>query len=87
MIIFSSTNNVTPPPGTMDAVSITAADFTGSDYTNPSLVNQTPVTNFSVFSNDGSGALLKEGKAYTFNTVTGTLTMTPGNYTIFIYPS
>jgi hypothetical protein len=84
MILFSTTTAVSTP-GTMNAVSITAVDFNVSDYTNALLIGQTPVTNFSVFSNDGSGALLKENKAYTFNSVTGTLTMAAGNYTIFIY--
>lgn len=64
---------------------ITSADFAGDTYTNAMLVGKTPVTGFNVFTNDGSGVLLKYNDGYTFNSGTGTITTPAGNYRIEIY--
>ena len=40
----------------VNVVTITSADFSGDDYTNGLFAT---VTNYDVFSNDGSGTLLK----------------------------
>jgi hypothetical protein len=64
---------------------ITSADFAGDTYQNALLVGKTAVTGFNVFTNDGSGVLLKFNDCYTFNSGTGTLTMSAGNYRIEVY--
>lgn len=64
---------------------ITSADFTGSTYQDNRLIGKTSVTDFSIFTNEGTGALQKLNDGYTFDTVTGTLTMPAGNYQIEIY--
>lgn len=67
---------------------ITSADFTGSTITGqsiPSLLNGlTADIDFSLYSNDGSGALLKVNDGYTFVSGTGVITTTPGNYRLQI---
>lgn len=64
---------------------ITSGDFSGSTYQDARLVDLTPVTDFNVWSNEGSGVLLKNTDGYAFATATGTLTMEPGDYRIEIY--
>jgi hypothetical protein len=71
--------------GSTISTPITSADFVGSDYVNALLIGKTPQVGFNVFSNDGSGALLDYPNSYSFDGVTGTLTMTAGNYVIQIY--
>lgn len=73
-----------PASSTGLVLQITAADFTGSTYTNSNLVGATADTGFLVYADEGSGTLLKEGDGYTFNSVTGTITATAGNYRIQI---
>lgn len=63
-------------------VIITAADFTGNDYTNALLNGLTADEDFQLFSNDGSGTLLKVNDGYTFSGTT--ITTTPGNYRLQI---
>ena len=59
---------------------ITSANFVGNDYTNA--LFGTAVA-YDVFSNDGSGTLLKLNDGYT---VAGAImTTTPGNYKIYFY--
>ena len=67
------------------SIPITSADFGGNDYTNVTIIGKVPMVDFNVYSNDGSGALLKVNDGYTFNAGTGTITMTAGNYVIQIY--
>lgn len=64
---------------------ITSSDFAGSTYTDTRLIGKVPVTDFNVYSNNGSGVLLKNTDGYTFNTGTGTLTMPADDYRIEIY--
>lgn len=63
-------------------ISITSASFSGSNYTNTLLIDKTAMVDFNVFTNDGSGVLLKVDDGYTFTTGVGRLTMEPGNYII-----
>lgn len=70
-------------------LTLTSASFDGNDYQNPNMVNLTSA-HFDLFSNDGAGVKLKEGEpatggAFTFNTATGTITTTPGNYQLIIF--
>lgn len=67
------------------SVAITSADFAGDTYTNTLLIGKTPVTDFNVWTNDGSGVLLKYTDGYTFVSGTGTITMASGNYRLEIY--
>lgn len=67
------------------SIAITAADFSGDVYVNTLLINKTPVTDFNIWTNDGSGVLLKYNDGYTFTTGTGTVTMPSGNYRLEIY--
>lgn len=71
--------------GNMVVFEIGHLDFTGSNYTDARLIGLTPVTNFSVYTNEGSGTLQRKVADYTFDPVTGTLTMPSGNYLIQIY--
>ena len=65
---------------------ITSANFSGSNYQNSELVNKTPMEDFKVFTNGGSGVLIKEEDGgFSFVGATGTLTMTPDNYLIEVY--
>lgn len=64
---------------------IVPGDFAGSTYQDARLVGLTPVTDFNVWSNEGSGVLLKYTDGYTFVSGTGTITMEPGDYRIEIY--
>lgn len=66
-------------------LNITSADFSGSDYQSTDLIGLVAGTNFDVWSNDGSGTLLLVNDGYTFNSTTGTITATAGNYKILIY--
>lgn len=70
---------------TVTTVLITIDDFTGSDYQNDLLIGKTADLQFTVFTNNGSGVLLKVDDGYTFNATTGTLTMTADSYKIIIY--
>lgn len=69
----------------MIVFAIEAGDFTYDTYQDARLIGKTPVTDFSVFTNEGSGVLQKLDDGYTFDDVTGTLTMPAGNYQIEIY--
>lgn len=68
---------------------ITSANFTGGKYASPHFQGLTPDVHFQVFSDDGAGALLKEGApvdggSYTFNSSTNEITMDAGNYRILV---
>jgi len=67
------------------SIAITSADFSGDVYINTLLINKTPVTDFNIWTNDGSGVLLKYNDGYTFTSGTGTVTMPSGNYRLEIY--
>lgn len=64
---------------------ITAADFTGNDYTNAALVGKTADIDFLVYSDGGSGTLMSSPGGYTFDDTTGTISTIPDNYRIIIY--
>jgi len=63
---------------------ITAGDFTGSDYQNDRLIGLNPPAQFLLFTNEGSGTLQKVPD-FTFDSVTGTITVPAGNYVILFY--
>ncbi|MBP6659711.1 MAG: hypothetical protein KA174_03470 [Chitinophagales bacterium] len=63
---------------------ITESDFDGDIYANSLLVNKTPMSDFYVIANNGSGTLLSI-TSENFNSNTGTLTILPDNYYITIY--
>ncbi len=66
-------------------LTITSANFSGSNYTNSKLVNKTANVDFMVYSNSGSGVLLKPSDGYDFSTSLGRITADPDNYIILIY--
>lgn len=66
-------------------LTITSANFSGSNYTNTKLVNKTANVDFMVYSNSGSGVLLKPNDGYDFSTSLGRITADPDNYIILIY--
>jgi len=67
-------------------VPIVAADFTGPYYDNTDLVDLTPDVDFRIFTNSGTGALLRVNDGYTFNAATGRVTgLTPDYYSLEIY--
>lgn len=67
------------------SVAITAADFAGNAYVNTALIGKTPVVDFNLWTNDGSGVLLKYEDGYAFNAGTGTITTEAGNYRLEMY--
>lgn len=73
------------PDETSSRFSITSADFTGRIYVNTLLVGLVPMEGFNIYTNDGSGVLLKVDDGYTFDATTGAITTEPGNYFIQIY--
>lgn len=68
--------------GSSGGTVISAADFTGSTYSNALLSGKTPMTDFNVF-NLGSGTLKTVNVDYTFSGTT--LTMPADDYLIEIY--
>jgi hypothetical protein len=70
----SSTSNV----AFAQVLQITAADFTGDDYQNDLLIGKDADIGFLVFADGGSGTLQKVNDGYTFNDVTGTITIAGG---------
>jgi hypothetical protein len=73
-------------------VTIERTDFSGNNYYNTKLVGLTPDVDFRIFTNEGSGTLLRwdddgydpEG-GYSFNPGNGQLVMTPQAYSLEIY--
>ncbi len=68
--------------GATTNVKITSADFTGNDYTNALLSGLTPDVDFMLWSDEGSGTLLKVNDSYTFSG--STITATPSDYRLQI---
>lgn len=75
---------ISPGSGIINLI-LTGASFTGSNYQNDNLIGLVPDTEFFLYSNDGSGVLLKIDDGYTFNDTTGTITTTAGNYRLQIF--
>lgn len=72
--------------GTTVGVLVEPSDFVGNDYTNALLIGLIPMVEFNVFTNEGSGILLKVDDGYDFDAVTGTISTVPtGSYLITIY--
>ena len=67
---------------TTTIVTITSSDFAGNDYTNALLSGLTPDVDFLLFSDEGSGTLLKVNDGYTFSGTT--ITATAANYRLQI---
>ena len=67
--------------------SITSTDFTGPYFTKTDTVGLTPMVDFQLYSNEGSGVLLSEGtgKGYSFNAALGRITTDSGNYILIIF--
>lgn len=75
-------------------VVLTKDSFAGHNYQNSRLINLVPDVDFRVFSNAGSGSLLRWNDdgyddlgGYAFTPATGTLNMDPGDYSVEIYSS
>lgn len=68
-------------------VAITTADFSGSNYDNAALVDLVAGIDFQVYTNGGSGVLLKPGggEGYVYDSALGRLTMEPESYLIMIF--
>lgn len=64
---------------------VLATDFTGNDYQDNDLIGKSYLINFKIFLNSGSGVMLKENDGFTFDSLTGTITMTPEDIVIDIY--
>lgn len=73
--------------GTIVNLKLTEADFTGHDYQNDLLKTLEPDIDFFLFSDSGSGSLLKVDDGYSFNDITGTITelFTVGKYRLQIF--
>lgn len=72
----------------IEVIKITAIDFTGNTYVNHAkLANKTPDIDFTLYSDEGTGGLLKVNDGYSYN-VLGEITPIPegvGNYRLVIY--
>ncbi len=68
-----------------EVILLEASDFTGNNYEKNSLIGLTPDIDFELFSNNGSGAMLKVEDGYTFDINYGVITTTPENYKLKIY--
>lgn len=65
--------------------SVTSTSFSGGTYQNDALIGLVADTDFWLFSDNGSGVLLKVNDAYTFNSGTGTITTSPDSYRLLIF--
>jgi len=63
---------------------LTSANFTGENYQNNSLIGLIADVDFELFSNTGSGVMLKVDDGYTFDINYGVITITPDNYKLKI---
>jgi hypothetical protein len=66
-------------------IAVASGDFAGNNYTNSALALLTAGIDFNVFTNGGSGTLLRPASDYTFNSATGVITTTPDNYQILLF--
>jgi hypothetical protein len=73
------------PTPSISSTLLTPETTEGGSYTSADLIGKTAMTDFNIFSNDGNGSLLKVDDVYLFNSGTGTVTITPGNYLLQIY--
>lgn len=73
--------------GGITILKLTESDFTGQDYQNDLLIGKTADIGFLLFSDSGSGTLMKVNDGYSFNATTGTITelFTVGNYRLQIF--
>jgi hypothetical protein len=78
------TQTLSSAAGTTSIV-LTDVETSGGEYTSADLIGKTAMIDFNIFSNDGNGSLLKVDDVYLFNSGTGTVTITPGNYLLQIY--
>lgn len=69
--------------GALQAIEITAADFTAGVYTNSALIGKTPMVDLLLFTNGGTGGLVPK-ENYGFDDTTGALTIDADNYVIVI---
>ena len=81
--IKTSVNSVYSNAKRVLHLAITSADFSGSVYTNVSLIGQSYYTQFNIWSYD-TGNILKYTTDFTFDIATGAVTMVAGagNYLI-----
>lgn len=72
----------------IEVIKITVADFTGDSYVNAAkLANKTPDIDFTLYSDEGTGGLLKVNDGYSYDAA-GIITPIPagkGNYRLVIY--
>jgi len=68
----------------LQVIILTASDFEGDTYQNDALVNKQADLDFELFTNGGSGVMLKEGDGYTYDQSYGTITAPAQNYKLKI---
>ena len=66
----------------VDVIKITNSDFTGNTYQDNSFIGLIADVTLIVNTDEGSGVLLKVNDGYTFDSGTGTITTSAGNYRI-----
>jgi hypothetical protein len=81
--IWDGTNYVVLGSNGIQTFIITDADFSGENYVNPALDSKVPDIGFFLFSDEGSGALLKVNDGYLFSGTT--ITASAGNYRLIIF--
>lgn len=68
----------------MQNILITADDFEGDSYENDLLIGKTPDIDFELFTNGGSGVMLKVDDGYTHDSAYGIIVATAQNYKLKI---
>lgn len=68
----------------MQNILITVDDFEGDSYQNDLLIGKTPDIDFELFTNNGSGVMLKVAVGYTHDTAYGIIVATAQNYKLKI---
>jgi len=69
---------------TAQNILLTSSDFTTDTYQNDLLIGKTAGIDFELFTNTGSGVLLKVGNGYTFDSAYGIIVATAQDYKLKI---
>lgn len=67
------------------AIAIEPGDLTTGYYENSALIGMTPDVDFLLYTDNGSGTLLRSGDGYTFNDVNGRITISSDYYRLVYF--
>lgn len=69
---------------TKQTILLSSTNFTDDAYQNDALIGLTADIDFELFTNGGSGVMLKNAVGYDFDAETGTISTTPQDYKLKI---